>query len=541
MSEPRGLAGPDRERCVARERTLFALVLLVALLLRLSDFREPYSGLGHKSVIGCWGTACFAKNFDQHGFVDGGFMPYRWRLEFADGKKEFEYYHHHPAWYAVLTGLSVKVFGLSEEATRLPWLLFSLAAIASLWRFFRLVWGPRAALLAAFLYAIFPLTAYYGNYCWVESGAITFVYGGVLWRYVRWLRTKAGAELGWAAAWCFFGGLVEWTTFFILPGIGLHALVHCLRSGGGLRELLKTLLLPAAALLAVAVHFVHMLLIMPWERVLHETSNTVERSLELTDTAGTYLAKQLEYTGAGLTVPLLVVAGIAVLRQLVRFARGTLRGEEGLLFALLLPGPIYLWTFRFRGMTHDFLVKLSFGYFAISIALELLTWYRWLVARNARVARTLGAVVLVASAALGTRGMLAYEERFGSDDLEAFARDSWATPLLADEQTVVIMGVGPWALAYYARAPVQCRVNAPGPLQARREAQYRKMPRGTRFLFFYYFDVGESSPYYPALLANPLYAFLRRVAPSERHFEHAASEPGLAFEVFDLTDWVWAE
>src|SRR5262245_15094215 len=92
-------------------RTGVVLVLLLGLGLRIVGALQPWDGADWHSALGGFGTGAYARNFADHGFLESRLMPYRWRVELADGTVERFWYPHHPALYSLLSGAAVRLFG----------------------------------------------------------------------------------------------------------------------------------------------------------------------------------------------------------------------------------------------------------------------------------------------------------------------------------------------------------------------------------------------------------------------------------------------
>ena len=74
-------ARPASDSRVPRAGLWLLGILLLAFVLRAQGLERPFSPNGYRGVMASWGTAAFARNFDQHGFLDAKLMNYRWRVE----------------------------------------------------------------------------------------------------------------------------------------------------------------------------------------------------------------------------------------------------------------------------------------------------------------------------------------------------------------------------------------------------------------------------------------------------------------------------
>jgi predicted membrane-bound mannosyltransferase/DNA-binding beta-propeller fold protein YncE len=110
---------------------------------------------------------------------------YSWRLSEGNG------YQHTPLTHGPLlfhlTGFSYFLFGDNDFTARIPFALFSIAAIAFLWKYRRYL-GLSGALIAAVLMLISPFMLYYGRY--VRNEALVGLFGVItLWSILRYLET----------------------------------------------------------------------------------------------------------------------------------------------------------------------------------------------------------------------------------------------------------------------------------------------------------------------------------------------------------------
>lgn len=519
-----------------RVRLLLGAILLLAFALRWPGFTDPWSGKGFNTVIGSWTTGEGAKNFVQHGFLDSGLMPTRYRVELADGSLVREWYAHHPAFFVLVSAVSLASFGDHEWAIRLPWLCFSLAAVWAAWRFFATLWDERVALVGALFLALLPLAAHYAILPWVDSNAVPWAYALFLRRYVLWQRGPTRAALRRCALWAFLGTMLDWNMVFVLVLALLHALCTSLLSreagagpppGERLRRVLPLLWVPAAAGAAVALHGLHMLLVMTRAEVFADTTETLERATSNADSLGVFLRNQAWNLERTLTWPYLALLVLALGEPLWRAARGRLTRAETLLPVLLLPGLLYVSAFPFRGTNHDFMWALSLLGFAAAPAL--------LVTRLAAGAASPGRRLLALALALGALALCPWRtlelwRANRSDAVARLAQQDWFRRTFSDPRAVAVTSTGQtWMMLYYASTPIVPRVMGVPQLEELRRRVLARL--GPERKVWFVFDLQL------ATVQGELYAYLQRSGPSERHLELLGADPTLAFELFDLTAW----
>ena len=390
------------------------LVLLLGLGIRCLGVDDPWSGSGNDfhSAFGGGSTGGPARNFYNFGFAETLGVPMEWRVELEDGSTEYSYYPHHPTTCISITALSMMLFGPSEWASRLPWILVSMLSVFGVWRLARLIWNPTLALLAALFTAVMPFSAYFASMQWID-GLMVALYTAIAYRYVLWLRTGEGSQIRWAAFYAFLSGLCEWSAVFILPGLGLHALILFGRQRQW-RALFATLLLPAGTLLGFAIHAIHLRIALPTDYLAHDAQKTLAWVTTLGRPLDEFLSLQWTFFNRYLTPTVayvvLIGAGWALWRALSNSKAARLSREEGVLLPLALAGFLYVAVFPARSINHVFFAALSVPFFGIMSSLVCLALYR--AARTASSRRTellssggLLAIGLVASAIVNRRGV----------------------------------------------------------------------------------------------------------------------------------------
>ena len=510
-----------------RERWLLAAILLLALALRWPGFTDPWSGIGFNAVMGSWSTGEFSKNFVEHGFLEAGLMPNRWRVELEDGTVVREWYAHHPVFYALVSAGSLALFGDHEWAIRLPWLVLSLLAVVALHRLLATIWDGTAALLGAGFLAVMPLAAHYAILPWVDTSAMPLAYALLLRSYVLWLRAPGPRTLRACALWAFAGTMLDWNMLLVVGPVLVHGLLTGPR-GGRVRRALPLLSLPAACALAVAVHGAHMLLVMPREEVLTDTADTLQRATSAADTLAVFVRNQRLHLERVLTWPYLAVLALGLAQQLVAAARRRLGPEEGLLAVMALPGPIYVCAFPFRGFNHEFMWALSLLWLAATPAL-LVAWVARRGGGSWR-ARAAAAALALAAVSLCPGRVLWMWRTNRSDAIEQLVQQEWFRTTFSDPEAVALTSTGhTWMMLYHARTPIIPRVMSVAQLEELRRRVLSRLGPGRKVWFVFDLRLLEVQP--------ELHAYLERSGTSERHLELLKADPMLAFDLFDLTEW----
>lgn len=169
------------------ETLIFASILILGLLTRFYDL-EPR-----------------VMSHDENSHV-----YYSWRLYKGDG------YQHTPLTHGPflfhITAFSYFLFGDDDITARIPYALFSIAAVAFVW-FYRRYLGKAGTILTALLMVISPYMLYYGRY--VRNEAFVAFFGLVtLWAILRFLETGEAKYTYWLTAATVLHFTTKETSFF---------------------------------------------------------------------------------------------------------------------------------------------------------------------------------------------------------------------------------------------------------------------------------------------------------------------------------------
>ena len=449
-----GLAEREVRPVGARELVLVLLVLLLGLVFRSLNLNDAWSGRPNDfhSAFGGGSTGGPARNFYSHGFTETRGVPFEWRVELEDGSRVYSYYPHHPTTCISITALSMMLFGPSEWAARLPWILSSMLALIGVWRLARLIWNPRLALVAMLFTSVIPFASHFASMLWID-GFVVFTYTLVLYRYVLWMRSGAGRDLLFAAFYAFLGGLSEWTAIFILPGLGLHAL-FVFGKQRQWKALGSTLILPLAVLLGFAAHAFHLHLVLSREELSRDTSSTLEWVMSLPVPLPEFLDLQWHYLHRYLTPPVTTLVVLGTLWALMRYWRSNRTAspsrEEGVLWPLALSGILYIVVFPGRSTNHNFFAELSVPFFGIIAALYSCACYRSIRRANSIRATIWPTLVLLA---IGAYSAVLARERGANPEISFLDPATWLfLPLLIARSVPLVALLGClFALARDAR------------------------------------------------------------------------------------------
>ncbi len=197
--------------------TILAVAMAIALALRVPGFFVPF-----KSEIGGWTGAFYsmmARNCLRHGTL----IPYLNPLTPLDSGIA---YSNHPPTVAWIVAASFSLFGESETAARLPFLLASLASIVLTYRLGCRLGDRSTGLIAAIILAACPPAAVYGHQVEVVGSLLLMAILGTLLAYVDWLEHRTGLKLLRLTLWIGFLLSTDWPAVFFFAVVAFDALIR---------------------------------------------------------------------------------------------------------------------------------------------------------------------------------------------------------------------------------------------------------------------------------------------------------------------------
>ena len=509
-------------------RTAVVLVVLLGLGLRAVGAFQPWDGADWHSALGGFGTGAYARNFADHGFLESRLMPYRWRVELADGTVERFWYPHHPALYSLLSGAAVRAFGAHTWALHLPGLCFSLLSLWACGRLALLLGTKRDALLSVSFFALLPMGIYYGILPWAEV-PIAWLHMEQCAAYVVWWRTRSRRSLLVLLSCTALGGLLDWPANFLLPGLCLHLLCTAWQRREPRRLKLIGWLF-VAALLPIVLHWAHGTLVQP---LVHrsDTANTLDWVTTLTIPVTRWLAFQGQFLVRCFTLTVLALCALALGQQLLGTVRGKRGFENGLLLVLLTPALWYVGLFPARSTNHEFFWYLGLPWVALSCgrlcsaAIER--------ARGAVLRWALAAATAVCLASCAWRGL----ELWRSKDTTTFSTwvaTPWIQTLLDDRRHVVVAGPPRGMLLhFFSRAELVSGIASIDELERLREEILSRTDPARAV--YYLFDTTVLSDASPAI--RELFVPFREFLAREGRLVESDPKPPVSFELFDLSAW----
>ncbi len=361
-------AAPDRAAAV--ERLALAAILVVAgagLLWRVS---APWEGNGD------WNGALwslFARNFLRYGYG-----PLRFGQAYFAGPMPdtVSYYTHHSVLITLVLTELYRLFGIHETVARVAVAAVTVATAGMLYRLVKELFDVPTALFATLVFALSPLTLFFGRMYNHEVYGLFWVVACVL-AYRRWTATHAGRHLALVGAGLFVAASSAWPGYYLLPILSIH---DRLALGKRHDHVVLRRVLVGATLLALGVYLAHGW----WLKgpvLFDELVRACQRgwfydrvdwgpAFTLRSFAATELARsRLLFTTAIVALAALGV-GVAALRSA---ARRRVHPGDGMLFTLLVFGASHLVLFKQEAMGHEYYLYYLLPGVALAAAIALRT------------------------------------------------------------------------------------------------------------------------------------------------------------------------
>lgn len=209
-------ADAQRSAGLSQLRTWAILCLVVAggAVLRIPGLFLPF-----KSEIGGW-TGAFYSTMARNCLRYETLIPYLNPMTPLDSGIA---YSNHPPTVAWIVAASFSLFGQSEAAARLPFLLASLASIILIYRLGCRMGDRSTGLIAAILLATCPPAVVYGHQVEVVGSLLLMAILGTLLAYVDWLHQRTPCKLLRLTLWAGFLLCTDWPAVFFFAVIAVDA------------------------------------------------------------------------------------------------------------------------------------------------------------------------------------------------------------------------------------------------------------------------------------------------------------------------------
>jgi hypothetical protein len=451
MPRRRDVAPADR---YARgELVVLGAILGMATAGMLHRIAIPW--LGHHDWNGAiWSV--FARNFLRYGYGALGFGHAYFAGPVPD---PIDYYTHHTILITVLLTEAYRLFGMSEMVARLTAGSATLIAIVVFHRLVRTLFDRPTAMFATTIFALCPMTLYFGRMYNHEAFELCGVVVCML-AYVRWTKTHATRDLAMLGVCFFAAAMTAWPGYYLTVLVPLHHWITAETDDDG--AMLTTILL-GVALFAFAIYLLHAYYLkgpqifseMQRSMMKGWFSHRVDWGAELTNRQVVKQELQLSMSlftkpAAGLAV---VGFGSAVVRMLRRRHVDT---ANGLLLMLLVFGIAHLFLFKQEVMMHDYYLYYLLPGVALAAGLALRDMWGVLRVPVARVAAI--AAIITVFLVTSARGTLAiHNERRAVDRIFYVELGRWmnGNTEFGDRVLVNFKIEGPFLMLYGDRELIE--------------------------------------------------------------------------------------
>jgi len=284
----------------------------------------------------------------------------------------------HPQLFALFDAAAMAVFGVNEWALRTAGIMMAVVSLVIFLKILKALVDHQTAILAALLFAIFPLTGYFGVGRWMFPLSLW-----AIWCYLVLIRAlKDGPEAirfhKWALAISLFLILqLGWEGFFYALGIGVHYVFRCIRRKQLPDKVLLGILI-IVPLSSLALNFVVMAAGRGWDfqRIVELYKWRAGRGEMAEFDWGKWFARFWEFAVMNFTLAVLILAiGYFTLGQLYVFASKDSKGEKTIasrrfpqFWLFLLPGVFQLFLLRGTLWMHHYWERPLAPFIAIAAA-----------------------------------------------------------------------------------------------------------------------------------------------------------------------------
>lgn len=358
------------------------VVIVLHLALVSINIRQPW--VGADAFNGAfWSNV--AHNYVKYGFAQTKFgQVTNYEYEIVKDNAGFKYYQNHPPLWPWILGVAFKVLGEGESRARLVSIIFSVAGVFLLYRLLDGLYGRAAALIASFLYATLPVTAFYGHHPNHEPLTVAFILAVML-LYVRWVSKESTANFLFLIFVYLAAMITDWPAYLLSVLLPAHYLITQRRLG-------NAWVFPVMSVGVLSLHFGHSFILRPdsfryafdfllgYMGVMGHAKNT-QLHIPLAFSAGQYLRVVSNKLVLLLTLPAL----LASLFGLIPLLRDIKAGGQSRASALTVAVPSILavsWVVIFWGQ--HFITNNWLYYLALPVSILCAMAARYLGKTNDR-------------------------------------------------------------------------------------------------------------------------------------------------------------
>ncbi|MBI2029102.1 glycosyltransferase family 39 protein [Candidatus Gottesmanbacteria bacterium] len=191
---------------------IFIIFILASIGLWFIGINDPFVG-AYSANLNYFTLA--AKNFARIGYLKLGFVPTYYAGEVSEYVSQP--YLHHPVSYFTLVSIPFLIFGFHNWIASITPVIFSLFSLIFLYKICKTLWNEKTALLAVFLFSVFPMSAVFNKQTIFEP-AVTAVLLSSYYFYIKYLKSGRWRNLILFFLSSLLSILIDWGgVYFIFP------------------------------------------------------------------------------------------------------------------------------------------------------------------------------------------------------------------------------------------------------------------------------------------------------------------------------------
>lgn len=350
------------QRSSGRHYLVATLVILIGLAASAYRINEPLWEDSHHGYL----MAEYpqnAVNYLRHGYWNTGFGLVM-NLGPGPTPEGYEYRVDHPPLSTILIAVSHQIFGSSDWSSRLPFILWNLAAALATYLLARLIVGRGWIALAALAFCAWsPVLLFYGRLP-AQHGAAVCLSAIVFLHYWRWFASGGTRVPATLAVSMFVGFWIDWYAYLIPAVLAAHFIVFARRPVH--RAVPVVLLaLPIVGFLSFVAwamwlkggHAIEQL----WERFVFRTVSGGPAGSDYVFTAGEFVGLFFERLVHWLTLPILVLTAVWIGRLMLHAIGRRVSAADGLIGSMFAAGFLHDLLLQNRVFIHDFTMVYQFA------------------------------------------------------------------------------------------------------------------------------------------------------------------------------------
>lgn len=344
------------------------LILVVSFKLLIIGIDKPF--WGHHD----WNSVVYsniARNYLRYGYLSTSLGQVT-NYDFQE-KVDFHYISHYPPLLPILLSFSFGTLGISESAARLVIIFFSLILIFFVYQIGVELDSIILGVIASLALSLTPIFLYFGKLP-VHETVVPAISMFGFWAYIKYHKKKKQFYYLLLVLTVIFGGLINWTAFYITPALCYLILVN--RSSKTDKKIY--FLIPVCVLVfLIQVFHVHLL---PTKSTGDVFSNVLVRidPYLTSDLYGfsfiKYIKQELLWGKVYYSLPLVSGAVIFFFYFLYKLKKNRLEFADLLISSLFIYGIIQLIIFVQLSFIHDYMIyylgpfmALSFSYIVLRL------------------------------------------------------------------------------------------------------------------------------------------------------------------------------